>query len=161
MKQRASALVLSLIGVVGAGLLVVFVVRLREASALSNCQYNLRELAIAVHNYKDTYGLLPMAVVPFCTPAQKFAIRPPPEGPHEGLPPAEHLSWQVLIFPFIRGGNYLNGVDASQPWNSAGNLHWIVWYDPDFKEHFGNEVTDIAYRPKRVPYFNAPQVPIA
>jgi hypothetical protein len=156
MNQRANALVLSLIGIVGAGLLIVFVLRSRASSAMSGCENNLRQLGIAMHNYIDTYGLLPPAVIPFCTPARKWAIEPPPDGPHEGLPPAQRLSWQVQLFPFIRGGNYIDGLDGSQPWDSASNLHWIVWYDPDHKEHFGKNVPDIGYVPKRVPYFQCP-----
>jgi prepilin-type N-terminal cleavage/methylation domain-containing protein/prepilin-type processing-associated H-X9-DG protein len=65
------------------GLLLPAVQKVREAAARSQCQNNLKQLALGCHNYNDVFG---------------------------GLPPARvardaYATWPVLVMPFIEQDN--------------------------------------------------------
>src|SRR6266446_747459 len=63
---------------------------------------NLRELALALHQYHDTYGGLPPA-----------ALRG-----KDGRP---LLSWRVLILPFLEQGALYQQFHLDEPWDSPHN----------------------------------------
>jgi type II secretory pathway pseudopilin PulG len=83
------------------GLLVPAVQKVREAAARTQCQNNLKQIGLALHNYHDAYKNLP----PW---AYDFDYNPRPANPlgaqHQGH------SWQTLILPFIEQGNITNTV---------------------------------------------------
>ncbi|MFN3149382.1 DUF1559 domain-containing protein [Bremerella sp.] len=64
---------------------------------------NLKSIGLALHNYHDTYGTLPPAVVT----------------DSEGQP---LYSWRVLVLPFLEEQDLYDQFDLSQPWDSAANL---------------------------------------
>ena len=63
---------------------------------------NLKYLGIAMHNYHDTYGSLPPAVVT----------------DSDGRP---LYSWRVLLLPFMEQKRLYEKFDLSQPWDSDTN----------------------------------------
>ena len=84
--RRANVLVLLLIGIVGGGLLLEFVVSLRHSESAIGCENHLRQVAIGVQSYNETYGVLPMAVVPVRPPGQPFSPTLGPGGSFKGVP---------------------------------------------------------------------------
>src|ERR1700741_5200290 len=63
------------------GLLLPAVQKVREAAARSSCQNNLKQIALATHNYHDTVGTLPPLRVTNNT-----------------------VTWFVLIMPYMEQG---------------------------------------------------------
>jgi prepilin-type N-terminal cleavage/methylation domain-containing protein len=70
------------------GLLLPAVQKVREAAARTKCANNLKQLALGMHNYHDSYGVFPWG-------RSKGALDSP--------------TWAVLILPFIEQQNTYNG----------------------------------------------------
>jgi len=85
------------------GLLLPAVQKVREAAARANCQSNLKNVALAVHNYHDTYKQLPYNGDPIrrvgCCWANGYTM----------------YSWIARILPYIEQGNVytLGGFDTT------------------------------------------------
>lgn len=75
----------------------------REAARRSQCINNLKQIAIAFHNYHDVYKTLPPAYIP----------------DENGQP---MHSWRVLILPFLECQHIYNQYHFNEPWNSPNNL---------------------------------------
>src|SRR5436305_1812088 len=89
--------VIAIIGVL-IGLLLPAVQKVREAAARMRCTSQLKQVALAMHNYHDTYGKLPYGEGPG-NPADSITTR---LGCCWG-------TWQTLILPFIEQGNMFAG----------------------------------------------------
>jgi hypothetical protein len=87
----------------GVGLYLPAVQSTSKPSPTLGCKNNLKQIAIALHNYHDTYQTFPPAYI----------------ADEDGQP---MHSWRVLILPFIEGGSVYQQYDFDQPWNSAANL---------------------------------------
>jgi type II secretory pathway pseudopilin PulG len=97
------------------GLLIPAVIRVREAANRTTCSANLKQVALALHNYHDTHRSFPWGEGPG---DKRVVVR---RGCCWG-------TWQMLILPYIEQGNlasvYVNlgGNDSSGPrYNGPGN----------------------------------------
>ena len=75
----------------------------REAARRAQCSCNLCGLKLAIHNYHETYGVLPPAYV----------------ADANGRP---MHSWRVLILPFLEQATFYKQYDFSEPWDGPNNI---------------------------------------
>jgi prepilin-type N-terminal cleavage/methylation domain-containing protein len=80
------------------GLLVPAVQKVRAAAARLSCSNNLKQIALAMHNYHDSYGSFP---------AYGFDFNPAPAGNPFGPQTQGHSAFS-LILPYIEQGNLAN-----------------------------------------------------
>lgn len=94
------------IGVLCAAVLLAlafpFAMRVQHAAHVTACKNNLRQIGIAVGNYRDCNLSLP----PGCVP-------------NSHLPPEKRLSWLAGIMPYIEGG--APRLDHDKSWDAAEN----------------------------------------
>ena len=99
--------VIAIIGILIA-LLLPAVQAAREAARRVQCTNNLRQSALAAHNYHDTHLTFPPGLNQF-----QFS----------GNPKYRGNSVFVFLFPFMEGGNVVSGWDHEDPMNNtAGGL---------------------------------------
>jgi prepilin-type N-terminal cleavage/methylation domain-containing protein/prepilin-type processing-associated H-X9-DG protein len=95
------------------GLLVPAVQKVREAAARAQCANNIKQLALACHNYHDQKKKLPPAVM----------MRPGLDATNGGVNFGPN--WVVLILPFIEQGPMYNQVQTSvQNYMANGDANW-------------------------------------
>jgi prepilin-type N-terminal cleavage/methylation domain-containing protein len=85
------------------GLLLPAVQKVREAAARMSCQNNLKQLALAAHNYHDVNKTFPYGKSPGYTGAPAYA------------------RWSVhsLLLPYIEQGNVYNQLNFTCPPNTG------------------------------------------
>src|SRR5206468_8126418 len=83
------------------------VVKVRQAAAASRSINNLKQIAIAMHSYHDTYNGFPPAAV--CDKTGKPL-----------------LSWRVLILPYVEQGELYKEFKLDEPWDSEHNKKLIA-----------------------------------
>jgi prepilin-type processing-associated H-X9-DG protein len=98
------------------GLLLPAVQKVREAANRLACQNNLRQITLALHNYHDTYGRFPPAVV----------------RDRNGKP---LYSWRVVVLPFLEQDSLYREFHLDEPWDSDHNRRLLdhmpkVYADP-------------------------------
>jgi hypothetical protein len=76
--------------------------KIQDAAALQQSANNLKQIALALHNYHDTNGNFPPAAV--CDKTGK-----------------PQLSWRVLILPYIEQEQLYKEFKLDEPWDSANN----------------------------------------
>ena len=85
--------VVAIIGVL-IGLLLPAVQKVRESASRTRCANNLKQIALATHNYHDTVGAFPVNSLPG------------PDGPYGPQTPA--WSWMARLLPYLELGNLAN-----------------------------------------------------
>jgi type II secretory pathway pseudopilin PulG len=105
---------LLIIGILAA-LLIPAVGAARGAARRAQSSNNMRQLAIAVHNYHDVHGSLPPAVV---TDASGKPL----------------YSGRVLLLPFMEQAYIYEQWDKSQPWDSPVNKPLADTMIPTFRD---------------------------
>ena len=105
-------------------LLVPAVQKVREASARAQCQNNLKQLALGVHGYHDTYKVFPAGQYGDYSAPTAYG------GPYEN---SSSWSWLAFILPYIDQGNvYTNGNIPTAALNasSATSQRMLVFLCP-------------------------------
>ena len=87
------------------GLLLPAVQKVREAAARMSCQNNLKQIALAVHNYHGSYNRFPPG---FIFQAPGMANRA------DRVHRAPGWAWTTLILPYIEQSAIYNQINLSQ-----------------------------------------------
>jgi len=82
------------------GLLLPAVQKVREAAARSSCQNNLKQLALACHNYQDANGVLPYDCSPEAANSATWGMG------------GSNWSWIAHALPFFEQGPLYNQIAA-------------------------------------------------
>ena len=92
------------------GLLLPAVQKVREAAARTQCQNNLKQLGLSLHNYETAYGVFPAARWRPATPA-------PSQNPGN-----KNIGWRAITLPFIEQENLRSLYDPAAHWWEGANL---------------------------------------
>jgi hypothetical protein len=88
--------------------------KVRDAAARTNSMNNLKQIAIAFHNYASTYNdEIPI----WGTDSMRRPVK--------SLDAKPNLSWRVQILPFIEQGTLYNQFKQDEPWDSEHNKKLI------------------------------------
>jgi len=89
---------------IAVALLLPAVAKVREAAQRSNSMNNLKQIALAMHNYNSTFGAFPAAAI-----CDKKTGKP-------------LLSWRVAILQYIEEEALYKQFKMDEPWDSEHNL---------------------------------------
>lgn len=92
-------------------LLLPAVQQAREAARRSTCKNNLKQLALAMHNYHDTSNSFPLNY-------GVWSRNYPGDG--------RSASWMVMILPFVEKGNLYERVNFSRGVRNDGNNRFVA-----------------------------------
>jgi prepilin-type processing-associated H-X9-DG protein len=110
-------------------LLLPAVQQAREAARRSQCQNNLKQIGLALHNYADVNGTLPPAYV----------------ADADGKP---LHSWRVLILPYLDQKPLYDSYNFSEPWDGPNNSRLLSQMPSVYRcpsDPLGNGSTHTAY----------------
>lgn len=96
--------VMVVVGAVLLALLLPAVQQARAAARRTQSKNNLKLIALALHNYADTYQSFPTGTYP-----------------NEKLKPEERLSWQAAILPDIEQSNLQQSINFEEAWDDESN----------------------------------------
>ncbi|MGQ0633032.1 MAG: DUF1559 family PulG-like putative transporter [Planctomycetaceae bacterium] len=78
----------------------------RDGAKRASCNCQLKQIGLALHNYREAYGSFPPAYI---------------AGP-DGRP---MHSWRVLILPYIDAQSLYNEYDFTEPWDGPNNIRLL------------------------------------
>lgn len=107
------------IGVVVCGgillaLLLPAVQAAREAARRTQCANNLKQIALALHNYHDTWQSFPPA---YTVDANGKPLH----------------SWRTLLLPYLEANHVYTQIDLNEPWDSPRNMAAASRMPPVFR----------------------------
>lgn len=123
----------------GVALMLPAVQSARESARRMQCTNNIKQLAIGVHNYHDTYNAMPPAIMP----------RENEEG--ESVP---HRSWRVTLLPYLEQQGMYEQFNQDEPWDSDHNLQIASMYMPETFQCPSQEPTYKMVNGYRIPCAN-------
>jgi hypothetical protein len=85
----------------------------RRPSRRMVCGNNMKQIALALHNYHDAYGSFPPAYI----------------ADENGIP---RHSWRVLLLPFVEAEALYSEYDFSEPWNGPNNIKLLNRMPPAY-----------------------------
>ncbi len=89
-------------------LLLPAVQQAREAARRTQSKNNLKMMALAMHNYHDTFNHFPQGTVE-----------------NEDLEPEERLSWGYSVLPYMEQANLYNQMDKTKGWADEANAEAV------------------------------------
>jgi hypothetical protein len=89
---------------IAVALLLPAVQQARAAARRSQSMNNLKQIAIAMHNYADTFGEMPTGTVA-----------------NANLKPEKRLSWMVPLLPYVEQNALARQIDKKAAWDSKAN----------------------------------------
>jgi prepilin-type processing-associated H-X9-DG protein len=89
-------------GGIGLALLLPAVQSAREAARRAQCQNNLKQIGLALHNYHDTFQAFPPA----------YTVDQNGRKLH---------SWRTLILPYLGESGVYSQINLNEPWDSPAN----------------------------------------
>lgn len=101
-------------GGVLAALLLPAIQAAREAARRSQCTNNLKQIAIAMQNYHDVYGVYPPAYL----------------ADANGKP---MHTWRVLILPYLGSGSVYQRYRFDEPWDGPNNSRLAAEMPPAYR----------------------------
>jgi hypothetical protein len=102
-KAFGIACVVILLGSCLASLLLPAFTSARESARYAMCAGNLRQIAVALHMYENSYGSFPPAYI----------------AAEDGTP---MHSWRVLLLPFLDAQGVYDKYSFDEPWNGPNNI---------------------------------------
>jgi hypothetical protein len=102
MRRPVNVIVLVLVFLLAGGIALSALPKIRDAADRQQCQNNLKQIGLGLHNSNDTFGWFPTATVP-----------------NKNLPAERRLSWHVDALPFMDQVGLV--VDRSSPWDAEVN----------------------------------------
>jgi hypothetical protein len=110
MRNLVIALVLAVVMITTGSIGIIAIARMRDAAVRLECENNMHQIGIALHNYASTnYGFPKVA------------------GPNSKLPPESCFSWQVLIEPYIESDDFYSKLELEKGWTGEENRYLAVY----------------------------------